>query len=130
MSQASGQLTAVENFCWQRRWREFPVPNRFLGITGGDYHSVPLAAQCAMRWLAHHRRIEELRVRNLLVVCYEAFADDPAQTTRELQSFLGLQRLIPVPVVKTESLHKWREQLSAEQITQIQGVVGAAPPAA
>lgn len=61
---------------WQRRWREFPVPNRFLGITGGDYHSVPLAAQCAMRWLAYHRRIEELRVRNLLVVCYEAFDDD------------------------------------------------------
>lgn len=37
---------------WHGRWREFPIPNRFLGITPeleDVYDNLPLASQCALR---------------------------------------------------------------------------------
>ena len=48
---------------WHQRWRDFPVPNRFLGISeelAEHYDELPLAARCAHRWLANRQRIVEL----------------------------------------------------------------------
>jgi hypothetical protein len=118
---------------WHGRWREFPIPNRFLGISSRDasgYDSVPLASQCAMRWLAHHRRMNELRSflgSDLLVISYESFACNTADTISDLQQFLGLHKAIAIPEVKLESLDKWRSQLSDAQIVEVQNVVGFPP---
>jgi hypothetical protein len=118
---------------WHDRWREFPVPNRFLGITAelaARYDTVPRAAQCAIRWAAHRDRMNELRRKlrdSLLVISYETFARDTQRTIRELQFFLGLRRPIPIPEVRLESLRKWENQLSREQIGQIQEIVGFSP---
>ena len=118
---------------WHRRWREFPIPNRFLGITAelaNTYDSIPLASQCAMRWLAHHDRMKELRSilgNDLIVIPYESFANDTETQIHGLQQFVGLKIPIPIPDVKTDSLHKWKEQLSNEQIVQIQNIVGFSP---
>jgi len=118
---------------WHRRWREFPIPNRFLGITtelAHTYDSIPLASQCAMRWLAHHNRMKELRSilgNDLIVIPYESFANDTETQIHELQQFVGLKIPIPIPDVKTGSLHKWKEQLSDEQINQIESIVGFSP---
>lgn len=115
---------------WHKRWREFPVPNRFLGITpeiAGTYDDIPLVSQCAMRWLAHHNRIKELKNTlgdDFLVISYESFAHDTVNTINNLKQFLGLQEAIPVPEVKLESLNKWRDQLSAAELVDIQNIVG------
>jgi hypothetical protein len=120
---------------WHRRWREFPVPNRFLGITkemAGTYDSIPLAAQCAIRWVAHHDRMNALKGvlgDALLVISYEVFAHDTAAVIHGLRRFLGLSVPIPVPEVNVASLAKWRAQLTDGEIGQIQGVVGFSPEA-
>ena len=80
-----------------------------------------------MRWLSHHKRMNELRDilgKDLLVLRYERFARGPAEVVGQLQRFLGLKTDLPVPDVNTESMDKWQDNLTAEQLTQIEGVVG------
>ena len=118
---------------WHKRWREFPVPNRFLGITGDmeeKYDDIPFASQCAMRWVAHKARMNQLRSslkEDLLAISYESFAQNTDHVIHELEKFLGVNKPIPVPTVKTESLHKWKEQLKGDEIEQIKAVVGFPP---
>lgn len=120
---------------WHRRWREFPVPNRFLGISpehAEEYDSIPLASQCAIRWVAHGKRMNDLKnvlAHDLFVISYERFAEDTEETLRDLQNFLGLQNPIPIPVVKKESLVKWKSQLTQEELRNIESVVGFSPDA-
>ncbi len=118
---------------WHQRWKEFPIPNRFLGITeemADNYETLPLASQCALRWLAHHNRMNDLRDylgNNLLLISYETFARDTEHTINALQRFLGLQQPVPVPEVKVESLDKWKSQLSEGDVKAIQDIVGFPP---
>ena len=118
---------------WHKRWREFPIPNRFLGITediAKVYENIPLASQCANRWLAHRDRLEDLQSSLqdcLFTVSYESFVTNTRKTMADLQKFLKLGSAIPIPDVRTDSLHRWKKQLSDEEINQIQGVVGIAP---
>ena len=118
---------------WHQRWKEFPIPNRFLGITPDleqDYDNIPLEKQCAMRWLAHHNKMNSLKEtigKDLLVISYETFAHNTEQQILELQQFLRLKHSIPIPEVRKESLDKWKTQLSEEQITNIQEVVKIEP---
>lgn len=118
---------------WHRRWREFPLPNRFLGINGDladQYEALPLAEKCALRWLAHHRELNRLRETLgscLLVLTYETLLLETARELSRLESFLKLESPIPAPDVKVESLEKWRSQLSLEEKKQIADVVGFDP---
>ena len=118
---------------WHKRWREFPIPNRFLGITAelsSTYDSISFASQCAMRWVAHHDKINELGNilgDDYLVISYESFAHNTEKAIYELQQFLGLHSPIPIPDVKTGSLQKWKIQLSNEEVKQIQNIVGFPP---
>jgi hypothetical protein len=118
---------------WHKRWREFPIPNRFLGITediASEYESIPFASQCAMRWLAHRDRLDGLRTSlgdSLFVISYESFASDTEKIIADLQRFLNLCTSIPIPDVKTDSLHKWKKQLSDDEIDQIEDIVRIPP---
>lgn len=118
---------------WHKRWREFPIPNRFLGITkelASTYDSIPFASQCAIRWVAHQDRMHilgHILGDDLLVISYESFAHNTEKVVYELQQFLRLQSPIPIPHVKTDSLQKWKRQLSKEEIKQIQNIVGFPP---
>lgn len=118
---------------WHHRWREFPIPNRFLGITeelAQIYDDLPLASQCALRWVAHHDRINKLRDtlgEDLLVISYESLAGSTDHNLQRLQSFLGLPCPIPMPDIKYESIHKWVHELSDAQITHIKNIVGFGP---
>lgn len=120
---------------WHKRWREFPIPNRFLGIsaeTAKEYDSISLPSKCALRWVAHHERMNELKGilgDDLFAITYDGFAHDTTGVLRHLQEFMGLKQPIPIPEVKTESLHKWESQLSSEEIGQIRDVVGFDPRA-
>ncbi|QPB24341.1 sulfotransferase [Rhizobium sp. 007] len=48
---------------WHHRWKEFPIPNRFLGISeeiAGSYEQFSMAKKCALRWQAHSERLKYL----------------------------------------------------------------------
>lgn len=121
---------------WTRRWREFPVPNRFLGIdeeVAEAYDRLPPAARCALRWKAHHERMGELPAvlgEGFLLVQYEEFAANTDVELERIQRFLRLRRPFPRPEIRTESLTKWRKHLSDADVDAIRGVVGFDPPAA
>lgn len=116
---------------WQRRWREFPLPNRFLGIDGPyltEYPSLPEPARCALRWLAHKRRMDGLRKilgSKMLVVNYEALMEDTPWVLAGLEKFMGLRAPLPHPPIHYESRDKWQTQLSPDDIRQIDQIVGA-----
>lgn len=118
---------------WHKRWKEYPIPNQFLGIStelARTYDNIPFASQCAMRWLAHHNRMNELKSalgNDLFIISYENFAYNTEKVIHDLQEFLGLKQPIPIPEVRTDSLDKWRKQLSNEEINQIQNIVDFPP---
>jgi hypothetical protein len=118
---------------WHKRWREFPIPNRFLGISEEQSHvydTIPFASQCAMRWVAHHNKIKELKSileEDLFLISHESFAHNTEQVIQELQQFLGLHYPIPLPNVKIESLDKWKIDLSDQELMHIQNIVGFSP---
>jgi len=115
---------------WQKNWRKYPIPNKFLGITSENvdkYDSLPLATQCSMRWLSHHNRMVELcKILNdsIKVISYEKFSLHTQEILKDLEEFLELSDNIPLPEVRSDSLLKWKEQLSETQIEQIANVVG------
>jgi hypothetical protein len=118
---------------WHKRWKEFPVLNRFLGLTENaveGYDDLSLAAQCAMRWLSHQQRMQQLRGvlgRALMVIEYEDLARVPQEIVLTLARFLELREPIDTPYVKTESLYKWRAQLTPADIRDIFTVTGSPP---
>lgn len=121
---------------WHTRWREFPIPNRFLGIdveTAATYGDLPLAGKCALRWLAHRNRLAALAQtlgKDLLIVSFEQLASEPLASMGRLQSFLNLEQPIPTPSIDTKPLTKWHSALSDKQVAQIRDIVGdAACPA-
>jgi hypothetical protein len=121
---------------WHKLWRQFPVPNQFLGIDekmAARYDSLPLAAQCALRWVSHHDRMQALQGKlgaSLHVIHYESFAANTQREIASLQKFLGLTQPIPIPDVKAESLDKWKSQLTADEVRHISDIVGFTPAAA
>jgi len=118
---------------WHKRWKEFPVPNRFLGITYENraaYESMPLAAQCALRWKVHRERLQNLRQTmdsRLLVLNYEDVIRESEAQLAALDAFLSLPSALPKPAVKSESLDRWKTELSEEIKQQIAGVTGLSP---
>ena len=64
---------------------------------------------------------------DLLVISYESFVHNTENTIHELKNFLGLQKPIPIPDVRTGSLDKWKSQLSDGELLQIQNIVGFSP---
>jgi len=108
---------------WHSRWREFGVPNPFLGITTDmvdSYEDMSLTEKCFLRWLSHYDRMQDLKGRtDMLVISYENFALKQEETLRAMQVFLELKSGFYPMEVKTESLSKWEADLSEEDKTTI-----------
>ncbi|WP_163267684.1 sulfotransferase family protein [Chelativorans alearense] len=115
---------------WAEKWDAYPVPNRFLGVTEEnreDYARMSLAGRCAVRWRAHLHRLDELEGVLGDRMIRMRYHELQTETTRELvrlQEFLKLDEPIPQPEVKSESLDRWKKDLSEEQIAEIRAVVG------
>ena len=118
---------------WHERWREFPVPNQFLGITTENvdtYDRMSLASKCAMRWSAHKGKMNNLKAAlgpDLLIISYESFQDKTRETTEYLKTFLGLRRAPPIPHVKRGSMQSWKELLSDQDLQDIRKLVHFSP---
>lgn len=110
---------------WHERWREFPVPNGFLGITpwnAARYGQLSLPEQCTLRWLAHRDRMRDLvgvLGERLLVVEYQAMMDDVVATMDLVTRFIGVPPLPAVSPVRTESREKWRRVLTDADVERM-----------
>lgn len=118
---------------WMQRWREFPVPNAFLGITSGNAHAygdLTAVQKCALRWRAHYDRLAELMRTPYVVhmVLYENLCRYPEETLAEVQRFLRLAEPFPTPKVDTTTLEKWKADLDAEDRAAVKMISGVAEP--
>lgn len=119
---------------WHDRWRDFPVPNHFLGITeelAQVYNTYSVATKSALRWRSHNAQMLKLQTslgNRLLVLHYDTLFTDPDRHLASLAAHLELAQPFPPVVVKADSLQKWRSQLTSEQLIDIQEVVGFQPP--
>lgn len=114
---------------WQENWRRFPVPNAFLGITpeiAESYPSLPVPAQCALRWKAHSDRIDVLLRRHeerMIVVEYEEMVADYLKEAHRVWAFCGLRPVELHVELRAEPRDKWRDQLSPSDISAIDAVL-------
>lgn len=110
---------------WQRRWREFPVPNEFLGISAElapRYEHLSPAARCALRWRAHEDRLRRLEARlgdRFLRIRYERLVSEPVAESGRLAAFLDLPPGAGLPPIRTDSLERWREELDEATLAEI-----------
>jgi hypothetical protein len=118
---------------WIHRWRDFSLPNRFLGIdrdSAAAYDALPLEAKCAIRWKAHVMQLEHLKDvlgKRLMILEYEKLQMDIATELSRISAFLDLKTPIPIPHIKTRSLDKWHDELSEAQKRNIADAVHAFP---
>ncbi|MFC1719230.1 sulfotransferase [Candidatus Poribacteria bacterium] len=118
---------------WHRRRGEFPVPNDFLGINTEDieqYEQLSSPTKCALRWKSHAKKMEDLKSvlkRRLHVIGYEDLVRDSQSEIQKLVDFLGLSMPTKLPEIKTESLDRWRLELSDEICVEIERVTGLSP---
>lgn len=114
---------------WHSKWKEYPIPNYFLGITSSianKYDELSLAEKCALRWKAHKERLEYLKIvlkDKLLILNYEDLINNTEEEINKLQNFLNLSKPFAMPEVKKESLNKWKKELSNETISEIKNVI-------
>lgn len=118
---------------WFHRWRRWPVPNSFLGITmdiAPKYDSLPLEQKCALRWTSHQaemlRLVHQLPTR-IFVVRYEQLIDDLQSELGAVWGALGLRPAVHEERVRVESRDKWRTQLTPQQIADVNDIVGFEP---
>ncbi len=108
-------------------WRQYPLPNRHLGIEKDDaaeYESLPLSIKCALRWQSHHERLSALRTglgRRIHFIQYELLVEQTEAELRKLSGFVGH------PIGKTtpdgEPMKKGRAAFSTEQRARISKVI-------
>jgi Sulfotransferase family len=117
---------------WHERWRDFPVPNRFLGIDealAAEYEALPLETKFAIRWRAHAdqmARLREILGPRIMYLDYDRLLQDE-RVIGDLQEFLELDRPFPPFEMKMDSLDKWRSQLSDDQVAAVSAAAGAVP---
>jgi sulfotransferase family protein len=108
-------------------WRNYPLPNRHLGIKPTDatfYDNLPLSLKCALRWRSHHERLIELTQtlgERLNLIRYERLVQHTNAEINKLAAFVG--RPLQSECVKQAPLEKWRKVLSLRQRTQIDQVL-------
>lgn len=118
---------------WHFNWRHFPIPNQFLGITeaiASEYETLCLPEKCALRWLAHHERMNEVQRTigdKLLLIHYENLVREPKLVLGRLAEFLGLHGPFYPPEIKKETLDKWKIQLIIEEINKIETIISISP---
>ena len=117
---------------WHDRWRQYPVPNSFLGITLDNQDTYDLLepeVKCALRWKSHATRMNALRKKlggRLFVTSYERLILDRADEVGRITKFLGLSDLPMIPEGNIESVTRWQKKLPVEVQTRIASVTGVA----
>jgi hypothetical protein len=114
---------------WCEEWERYPVPNRFLGITVANtdwYRDASVLERCVARWWSHQNeiaRLECLLGERLLTVKYERLVTDTRATLEAVREFLRLRDHFPDARSHSQSLDKWKDYLTPEDIDRIHGAL-------
>lgn len=114
---------------WCEQWDRYPVPNRFLGISDGNfawYQGASIVERCTVRWLAHQRelhRLQRVLGRRFFLLNYQTLVTDPCGTLSRLQEFAGLTAAFADPSPRTSTLTNWQQQLTARDRELIQSAL-------
>lgn len=103
--------------------------NQFLGITKSnknEFAHYSLEEKCALRWLSHRNALYRLKDKypsRIFILNYENFLKSPAQPLSDISSFLEVPNDFKPEEFKFDSLNKWKEKLSKEQIKKINKII-------
>jgi hypothetical protein len=131
---ALGTISSMLNhqgvLLWHKKWKRFPLPNYFLGISeelAPLYDQLSLVQQCALRWVAHKRHMDYLDKElgdRMLVISYEDMQQNFDKNIQMLEKFLGVSAPDDLPRPKAASLDKWKDVLSDKDVKDIAAIVG------
>lgn len=113
---------------WGEEWANYPVPSPLLGLTGQNfeqYRSMSQVERYAVRWLAHYRRLEQLRIvlgDRLLNIQYESLCVAQDDVLKAVSDDLGVKNDFSPPAVNIASLNK-HNGLSDQQVAEIDRVL-------
>jgi hypothetical protein len=97
---------------WAELWEKFPVPNALLGISEENrstYAGMTLLERCALRWIVHYKRLEELRgllASRMSIVVYEELCLDPSTVLGGIANAVDINNDFILPVIETSPLMK------------------------
>lgn len=115
---------------WHKRWKEFPVPNEFLGINEGDvnsYDNISMTKKCAKRWKSHYDEMERIKSSlesKVLVIRHEDLILDTGSVLNKICNFVNLESPLKVNNVDYSTLNKWRDRLTGRDLKEIFEVTG------
>jgi len=115
---------------WMKNWQQYPVPNSFLGISkenAAQYETLSLPEQCALRWKSHRDKMDDVKGKlgdRFYEVNYSLLQKETLYELHKIQSFLNIDEPFLLPDIKSESLTKWQQELSVEDIKAIEKITG------
>ncbi|MFO8234693.1 MAG: sulfotransferase [Bacteroidales bacterium] len=104
-------------------------PNRFLGITEENkvfFKDLPLESKCTYRWLSHRQELTKLKdvlKDSYLMFEYGDFLEHIPDYLEKLSKFIGVNNRFTPENLKKESMDKWKEFLTKEQVKNIESVI-------
>jgi|TARA_B110000091_G_C13622252_1_gene393511 hypothetical protein len=103
-------------------------PNRFLGIDEHNatfFKEYSIEEKCSLRWKSHYETILRLNKKypnNTFTIKYDDFMVDPAPIMKKLSLFIGVTNTFEFEKFKTDSLDKWKNKLTEEQLIRIREI--------
>lgn len=104
-------------------------PNRFLGITkenASTFDNLSIEEKCALRWQSHYNEIFALNKKypdRTFVMKYDEFLVNPEPILEKIAAFIGIPNTFNPEKFKVDSLDKWKNLLSEEQVKKIHAMV-------
>lgn len=116
---------------WHKTWKQYPIPNFFLGINqelAKIYDQISIPQQCAFRWLAHKNQMQHLKHTlgdKMLLIDYEDMQANFDEYIQKINNFLGVEPdYDQLPTPRAESLGKWKKVLEDGHVKQIAQITG------
>ncbi|MFK7782432.1 sulfotransferase family protein [Psychroserpens sp.] len=103
--------------------------NRFLGINKqnvNEFDTYNIEEKCALRWKSHCDEIFRLKEKypeQIFVLKYDDFLTNPDKFLEEISGFLDIPNTYTPETFKIESLDKWKNKLSKDQLDKIRNAV-------
>jgi hypothetical protein len=133
MLQHEGCLT------WVKNWKDYPLPNKFLGVTEGtakSYEELDFLQRCVWRWDSHkdemYRKVDLLSFKQrkvdllsfkqnfekFLFIDYSSLLWSHSKTIESIGAFMG----ISIPEGKPEYINdfKWVDNLTSQDCLRVE----------
>lgn len=105
---------------WVEQWENYPVPNRFLGITPDNverYRTMTIAERCTLRWVAHYKRMQQLKDllgARIHLVSFEQSCENPHAELAGVAQLAGIEPAFKLPEINMATLTKYQSMAPAD----------------